>query len=304
MKSVNFYNISLVLLLYYIGGSWHTTSPGKPPQTAGRHLKPYIDIPGSPDVNVSLGRTATLRCKTVNLIKKSVSWLRRKDVKLLSVGTYLYTTDSRLAVRQDLSGGEWQLVIRDVAFSDAGEYECQVNTSPVLSHTISLAVVEPYTKILLDNSADDGSLYIDIRSVLNLTCAVFSPEIPAAIFWKHNGKLLDLGGELEGNIQTVEGRAGSPTLSLLSLVLTRTDQSGLYTCSPSNTAHTEVTVHIVQDKELPVGQSQSGAPERTAEQENVRARTTSPSQGDQPKGSALLVLGLLLLARLALGETA
>ena len=59
-------------------------------------------------------------------------------------------------------------------------------------------------------------------------------------------QLLDLGGELEGNIQTVEGRAGSPTLSLLSLVLTRTDQSGLYTCSPSNTAHTEVTVHIVQ----------------------------------------------------------
>ena len=58
--------------------------------------------------------------------------------------------------------------------------------------------------------------------------------------------MLDLGGELEGNIQTVEGRAGSPTLSLLSLVLTRTDQSGLYTCSPSNTAHTEVTVHIVQ----------------------------------------------------------
>ena len=48
---------------------------------------------------------------------------------------------------------------------------------------------EPYTKILLDNSADDGSLYIDIRSVLNLTCAVFSPEIPAAIFWKHNGKV-------------------------------------------------------------------------------------------------------------------
>ena len=44
-------------------------------------------------------------------------------------------------MRQDLSGGEWQLVIRDVAFSDAGEYECQVNTSPVLSHTISLAVV-------------------------------------------------------------------------------------------------------------------------------------------------------------------
>ena len=40
----------------------------------------------------------------------------------------------------------------------------------------------------------------------------------------------------------------------------------------------------VSDKELPVGQSQSqaGSPaqERTAEQGNVRARTTSPSQGE------------------------
>ena len=49
--------------------------------------------------------------------------------------------DSRLAVRQDLSGGEWQLVIRDVNYSDGGEYECQINTSPTLSHTISLAIV-------------------------------------------------------------------------------------------------------------------------------------------------------------------
>ena len=28
------------------------------------------------------------------------------------------------------------------------------------------------------------------RSVLNLTCIVHSPEVPAAIFWKHNGQVL------------------------------------------------------------------------------------------------------------------
>ena len=131
-----------------------------------------------------------------------VSWLRHKDVKLLSVGTYLYTTvnkqilqiklelvpdfflfnfgtwslftflsvlkikmfnflrkarniciflldnytltffkDPRMMVRQDLSAGEWQLIIKDVRYSDAGQYECQINTSPVLSHTLKLAVV-------------------------------------------------------------------------------------------------------------------------------------------------------------------
>lgn len=261
MISVKFYSISIILLLYCIGKTVHTSSTGKKPTKHGTELSPYIDLIGSPDVNVSLGRSATLKCKTVNLIKKSVSWLRHKDVKLLSVGTYLYTTDPRMMVRQDLSAGEWQLIIKDVRYSDAGQYECQINTSPVLSHTLKLAVVEPYTKILLDTApetpGEQATLYIDIRSVLNLTCAVYSPEVPAAIFWKHNGKLLDLGQEYSGNIQTLAGRDGSPTLSYLSLVLTRTDQSGMYECSPSNTGHDQVTVHIVQDKELPVGQSQS-----------------------------------------------
>lgn len=266
MKSVCLLNIAIILLLFFIG----TPGQGKKPVKAGSQLQPYIDLRGSPNVNVSLGRTATLKCKTVNLIKKSVppvfdilvSWLRHKDVNLLSVGTFLYTSDSRMSVRQDLSAGEWQLVIRDVRYSDAGQYECQINTSPVLSHTLLLSVVEPYTKILLDSghsdSEDPATLFIDMRSVLNLTCAVFSPEVPAAIFWKHNGKLLDLGEpRYAGSIETVAGRHGSPTLSYLSLLLTRDDQSGTYECSPSNTHSDHVTVHIVQDKELPVGQSQS-----------------------------------------------
>lgn len=50
-----------------------------------------------------------------------------------------------MMVRQDLSAGEWQLVIKDVRFSDAGQYECQINTSPVLSHTLKLAVVGEYS---------------------------------------------------------------------------------------------------------------------------------------------------------------
>ena len=46
-----------------------------------------------------------------------------------------------MSVRQDLSSGEWQLVIQDIRYSDAGQYECQINTSPVLSHTLTLDVV-------------------------------------------------------------------------------------------------------------------------------------------------------------------
>jgi len=227
------------------------------PKPTGKSLVPSIDIRGSPNVSVSVGRTAHLKCKTVNLIKKSVSWLRHKDVNLLSVGTYLYTKDPRMMVSEDLSRGEWELRITDIRHSDAGNYECQINTNPLLSHTISLSVVEPYTEILGDSPEDSNTLYIDIRSVLNLTCVVYSPEVPAAIFWKHNGKLLDIGGDGEGTIQTVAGNNGAPTRSYLSLALTDTEQSGTYQCSPSNTGSDQVVVHIVQDKELPVEQSES-----------------------------------------------
>ena len=62
------------------------------------------------------------------------------------------------------------------------------------SKIVGKFVSEPYTKILLDTAPETpgspATLYIDIRSVLNLTCAVYSPEVPAAIFWKHNGKVI------------------------------------------------------------------------------------------------------------------
>jgi hypothetical protein len=110
-----------------------------------------------------------------------------------------------MMVSEDLSRGEWELRITEIRHSDAGNYECQINTNPLLSHTITLSVVgmfslhwtislllfvsEPYTEILGDSPEDSNTLYIDIRSVLNLTCVVYSPEVPAAIFWKHNGKV-------------------------------------------------------------------------------------------------------------------
>ena len=111
-----------------------------------------------------------------------------------------------MMVSEDLSRGEWELRITEIRHSDAGNYECQINTNPLLSHTITLSVVgefsffcicesltlacsEPYTEILRDSPEDRNALYIDIRSVLNLTCVVYSPEVPAAIFWKHNGKV-------------------------------------------------------------------------------------------------------------------
>ena len=59
-------------------------------------------------------------------------------------------------------------------------------------------------------------------------------------------QLLDLGSRYPGQIQTVAGRGGQPTLSHLTLTLARVEQAGQYECSPSNTEADTVTVHIVQ----------------------------------------------------------
>ena len=69
--------------------------------------------------------------------------------------------------------------------SDSGLYECQISTTPVLSHRVYLSVAEPVTEIL---GAPD--IYVEEGVTMNLTCMVRdSPEPPQYIFWKHNDKV-------------------------------------------------------------------------------------------------------------------
>ena len=68
---------------------------------------------------------------------------------------------------------------------DAGLYECQVSSTPPLSHHIYLSVAEPYTEIV-----GGPEIYLDEGSMMNITCLVKdSPEPPNYIFWYHNDKV-------------------------------------------------------------------------------------------------------------------
>ena len=69
---------------------------------------------------------------------------------------------------------------------DSGLYECQVSTTPVMSHYIYLTVAEPYTEIV-----GGAEIYLDEGSMMNITCLVKdSPEPPNYIFWYHNKKVI------------------------------------------------------------------------------------------------------------------
>jgi len=97
------------------------------------------------NVTVIEGETAHLPCRVKNLGEQyTVSWIRRRDVTVLSVGHLAFSSDQRFSViqvpRTRISAGDWTLQILDSTTSDSGLYECQVNSEPKISQNIRLHV--------------------------------------------------------------------------------------------------------------------------------------------------------------------
>ncbi|OQR78088.1 hypothetical protein BIW11_02793 [Tropilaelaps mercedesae] len=131
------------------------------------------------NITAQLGSTAYLHCVVHNRAQKTVTWLRRSDYHILTVGLLTYTSDERfsssarelqsgdaltfplmskgspIAATTDISEWDrtergpdrertedWMLQIRGVAKADGGDYECQINTRhPLVSTHINLIVL-------------------------------------------------------------------------------------------------------------------------------------------------------------------
>ena len=86
--------------------------------------------------------------------------------------------------------------------SDSGLYECQISTTPVMSHVVHLSVTGTFSGLVLFKIYEDVSepvteilggedIYVQEGVTMNLTCLVRdSPEPPQFIFWYHNQKVL------------------------------------------------------------------------------------------------------------------
>ena len=68
--------------------------------------------------------------KAHNIICLQVTWIRHRDVHILTVGESTFTTDQRFMARHNARTGEWTLVVKYVQERDAGIYECQIPSSP------------------------------------------------------------------------------------------------------------------------------------------------------------------------------
>ncbi|XP_025417107.1 neurotrimin-like [Sipha flava] len=194
-----------------------------------------------------------------------VSWIRHRDIHILTVGAYTYTSDQRFqAIHHRSHSDQWTLHIKWAQKRDAGIYECQVSTQPVRSIFVTLNVVDDKPQLsdsedgLLDMMIRDGDftkvpsasisggpdIHVNEGSTINLTCVVkFSPEPPAYIFWYHYDEVISYDS-VRGGVSVVTEK-GDVTVSYLLIQDAVQADSGKYSCNPSNADVSSVVVHVL-----------------------------------------------------------
>ncbi|XP_074033448.1 defective proboscis extension response 8 [Leptinotarsa decemlineata] len=200
---------------------------------------PYFDTSINSNITGLVGKTVLLHCRVKNLGNRTVSWVRHRDIHLLTVGRYTYTSDQRFEAVHTPHTEEWTLRIRYPQKKDSGIYECQISTTPPVGQFLFLTIVEPITEIL-----GSPELFINMGSTINLTCIVqYAPEPPPNIVWSQNSEVINFDSP-RGGISLVTEK-GFITTSRLLIQKAGQGDSGLYTCTPSNANTASVRVHIL-----------------------------------------------------------
>ncbi|XP_057660786.1 uncharacterized protein LOC130896607 [Diorhabda carinulata] len=184
-------------------------------------------------VVAQIGGTATLPCTVRKFNNGVVSWIRKRDYHLLTVGLATYNTGDRFLVEHVRHLQNWGLLIKKVQFSDAGLYECQMSTHPPSSIIVELRVTKALAEI---QGAPD--LYIHSGSRLQLVCTLRdSTETPEYVFWFHEQRMINY----DPGVYVQDGRSSSV------IYIQEADKShnGNYTCSPSNAVPASINVHVL-----------------------------------------------------------
>ncbi|XP_063871854.1 zwei Ig domain protein zig-8-like isoform X1 [Scylla paramamosain] len=216
--------------------------------------QPYFDPSMSTTLTAHVGRRAELHCRVHSIGNRTVSWIRGRDLRILTVGRYTYTTDLRYEVLHQDGTNQWTLRIRSAQPRDQGTYECQISTKPVKAFTVFLKVLEPRGEIL--GSPD---LYVQKASMINLTCILHNlPEPPAYVFWYHGNKDIRYSSG-RGGVAVLVEKGPSTTTSHLLISSATLQDAGRYTCSSAGLSPTSVRVHVLDGEEPAAMQKNSSA---------------------------------------------
>ncbi|XP_043212551.1 zwei Ig domain protein zig-8-like [Amphibalanus amphitrite] len=235
--------LSSVLLISVLGdeqpaGSWDgstATLPQPDPSEFGGALE---------NVTVQTGDTAHLPCSAA-VGGDSPVWIRRKDYHILTGGKANYITDQRFQVLHKADTTEWTLQIRFVEAGDHGTYECQVSSgSGYVSRFVHLHVYQPVATI-----TSGTEYHVQRGTTIQLVCVVEgSLRPPSFVFWYHEEDVINYDKQ-RGGI-TVETESPEKTFSKLTITNAKRQDSGNYSCKPSNAEPVSVHVYVSQGDKI------------------------------------------------------
>lgn len=87
--------------------------------SSAHSLDPQFDYSVFKNLTVLVGDTAYLKCRVKNIGNKTVSWVRHRDIHLLTVGVNSYTSDNRFQTIHNIEAEEWILKVKIDIFSSS-----------------------------------------------------------------------------------------------------------------------------------------------------------------------------------------
>ena len=94
-----------------------------------------------PHGRISWSDIEICRTKAYALLSpRQVSWVRQRDLHILTVGRFTYTNDQRFSALHVPGTLDWTLKILSPTQNDSGVYECHVSTNPKMSKQFHLDV--------------------------------------------------------------------------------------------------------------------------------------------------------------------
>ena len=223
---------------------------------------PVFSISTVQEVETVLGDDLLLHCQVDNLGHHTVSWIRQKDLQILTVGSHKFTTDKRISVEHNPRYGDFMLLMKLVNMEDLGQYECQINTSPIKTRVVSIRNSKSTPALKKSNSGEHGKkkhqtshlppklelpensgsstsiigspdIYFQAGTLVNITCLVNSLKQPEHIFWYHNGEVISYYSS-RGGISIVREEGEEETIAMSSLIIRQAgeEDQGTYTCRP------------------------------------------------------------------------
>ncbi|XP_061174562.1 lachesin-like isoform X2 [Saccostrea echinata] len=208
------------------------------------------------NVTFNVGETATLPCHVVNLQTRYLYWMRMSEPNPITVGTFVYSPDTRFSVRKDPTSTHWDLRIRNVKPEDAGVYFCAVSSGESREkyrRLIKLNVKEVTTippGIILN-----GSEFVNKGDPLVLEClATGFNQMSDYLEWYKDGKIIDNGyiwkhHRLRGRAMNITDFHFIETKTLkrvLYIARVTMEDSGTYMCRISDDI-AKKTVHVLDE---------------------------------------------------------